>query len=146
MNKFLVSLFLPLVAFANSSEAAANANLFGAFTLIPPLVAIALAFITKDVILSLFTGVLSGTFLLSLSANIFKAQHLTFVNYYNTTVESFSKIISYILDSTSDPVNAGIILQILCIGGLVALITKMGGAKCSIKICQKSQISCISSS
>ncbi|ECL3392310.1 TPA: Na+/H+ antiporter NhaC family protein [Campylobacter jejuni] len=129
MNKFLVSLFLPLVAFANSSEAAANANLFGAFTLIPPLVAIALAFITKDVILSLFTGVLSGTFLLSLSANIFKAQHLTFVNYYNTTVESFSKIISYILGSTSDPVNAGIILQILCIGGLVALITKMGGAK-----------------
>ncbi|HEG2427773.1 TPA: Na+/H+ antiporter NhaC family protein, partial [Campylobacter jejuni] len=129
MNKFLVLLFLPLVAFANSSEAAANANLFGAFTLIPPLVAIALAFITKDVILSLFAGVLSGTFLLSLSANIFKAQHLTFVNYYNTAVESFSKIISYILGSTSDPVNAGIILQILCIGGLVALITKMGGAK-----------------
>ncbi|EPV3110868.1 Na+/H+ antiporter NhaC family protein, partial [Campylobacter jejuni] len=52
-----------------------------------------------------------------------------FVNFYNTAVESFSKIISYILGSTSDPVNAGIILQILCIGGLVALITKMGGAK-----------------
>ncbi|MFY4754874.1 Na+/H+ antiporter NhaC family protein [Campylobacter jejuni] len=125
MNKFLVLLFLPLVVFANSSEAAANANLFGAFTLMPPLVAIALAFITKDVILSLFAGALSGTFLLSLSANIFKAQHLAFVNYY----KSFSKIISYILGSTSDPVNAGIILQILCIGGLMALITKMGGAK-----------------
>ncbi|MPB11392.1 Na+/H+ antiporter NhaC family protein [Campylobacter coli] len=127
--RFLVFFLPPLLAFANTHQATANANLFGVFTLIPPLVAITLAFITKDVILSLFAGVLSGTFLLSLASNIFQADSLSFIHFYNTAIDSFSKIISYILESTSDPVNAGIILQILCIGGLVALITKMGGAK-----------------
>ena len=33
---------------------------FGALGLIPPLLAIALAFYTKDAVLSLFVGVLSG--------------------------------------------------------------------------------------
>ncbi|TKX32480.1 Na+/H+ antiporter NhaC family protein [Campylobacter aviculae] len=127
--KLFFFIFLPFFCLASESGASVNANLFGIFTLVPPFVAIILAFITKDVILSLFAGVLSGTFLLSLSSNIFKEQTLGLLNFYNTAVESFSKIISYILKSTSDPVNAGIILQILCIGGLVALITKMGGAK-----------------
>ncbi|RQD68019.1 Na+/H+ antiporter NhaC family protein [Campylobacter hepaticus] len=140
MKKILILFLLPLFAFANSSQALVNANLFGAFTIIPPLVAITLAFITKDVILSLFAGVLSGTFLLSLSANIFQAQYLAFSNFYHTAIESFSKIISYVLNSTSDPVNAGIILQILCIGGLVALITKMGGAKAlALKFAKRSK-------
>ncbi|MBM0637062.1 Na+/H+ antiporter NhaC family protein [Campylobacter sp. VicNov18] len=140
MRKFLILFLLPLIAFANSSQAIANANLFGAFTIIPPLVAITLAFITKDVILSLFAGVLSGTFLLSLSENIFKTKELALINFYHTAVDSFSKIISYILGSTSDPINAGIILQILCIGGLVALITKMGGAKAvALKFAKRSK-------
>lgn len=124
--KFFLLCLLPLISFATAQE---NADFFGAFTLIPPIIAIALAFITKDVILALFSGVLSGTFLLSLASNIFSAQNIAFSNIYNTAVNSFSKIISYVLESASDPVNAGIILQILCIGGLVALITKMGGAK-----------------
>jgi len=38
-----------------------NAELFGIWTLVPPVVAIALAFITKEVILSLFIGAFSGT-------------------------------------------------------------------------------------
>lgn len=124
--KFFLLCLLPLISFATPQE---NADFFGVFTLIPPIIAIALAFITKDVILALFSGVLSGTFLLSLASNIFSAQNIAFSNIYNTAVNSFSKIISYVLESASDPVNAGIILQILCIGGLVALITKMGGAK-----------------
>lgn len=124
--KFFLLCLLPLISFATAQE---NADFFGVFTLIPPIIAIALAFITKDVILALFSGVLSGTFLLSLASNIFSAQNIAFNNIYNTAVNSFSKIISYVLESASDPVNAGIILQILCIGGLVALITKMGGAK-----------------
>ncbi|MBS4313165.1 Na+/H+ antiporter NhaC family protein [Campylobacter vulpis] len=124
--KFLVFCLLPIVLFA---DAKVNAEFYGFITLLPPFIAIILAFITKDVILSLFMGVLSGTFLLSLASNIFFVDTIALINIYDTLVESFSKIISYVLKSTSDPVNAGIILQILCIGGLVALITKMGGAK-----------------
>ncbi|EDP6925322.1 Na+/H+ antiporter NhaC family protein [Campylobacter upsaliensis] len=124
--KFLAFCLLPIALFA---DAKINAEFYGFITLLPPFIAIILAFITKDVILSLFMGVLSGTFLLSLASNIFFVDTIALINIYDTLVESFSKIISYVLKSTSDPVNAGIILQILCIGGLVALITKMGGAK-----------------
>ena len=124
--KFLAFCLLPIALFA---DAKVNAEFYGFITLLPPFIAIILAFITKDVILSLFMGVLSGTFLLSLVSNIFFVDTIALINIYDTLVESFSKIISYVLKSTSDPVNAGIILQILCIGGLVALITKMGGAK-----------------
>ncbi|EPM5705514.1 Na+/H+ antiporter NhaC family protein [Campylobacter upsaliensis] len=124
--KFLTFCLLPIALFA---DAKVNAEFYGFITLLPPFIAIILAFITKDVILSLFMGVLSGTFLLSLASNIFFVDTIALINIYDTLVESFSKIISYVLKSTSDPVNAGIILQILCIGGLVALITKMGGAK-----------------
>ncbi|EAL4540368.1 Na+/H+ antiporter NhaC family protein [Campylobacter upsaliensis] len=124
--KFLAFCLLPIALFA---DAKVNADFYGFITLLPPFIAIILAFITKDVILSLFMGVLSGTFLLSLASNIFFVDTIALINIYDTLVESFSKIISYVLKSTSDPVNAGIILQILCIGGLVALITKMGGAK-----------------
>ncbi|EAI7391229.1 Na+/H+ antiporter NhaC family protein [Campylobacter upsaliensis] len=124
--KFLAFCLLPITLFA---DAKVNAEFYGFITLLPPFIAIILAFITKDVILSLFMGVLSGTFLLSLASNIFFVDTIALINIYDTLVESFSKIISYVLKSTSDPVNAGIILQILCIGGLVALITKMGGAK-----------------
>ncbi|HEF3566617.1 TPA: Na+/H+ antiporter NhaC family protein [Campylobacter upsaliensis] len=124
--KFLAFCLLPIALFA---DAKVNAEFYGFITLLPPFIAIILAFITKDVILSLFIGVLSGTFLLSLASNIFFVDTIALINIYDTLVESFSKIISYVLKSTSDPVNAGIILQILCIGGLVALITKMGGAK-----------------
>lgn len=124
--KFLAFCLLPIALFA---DAKVNAEFYGFITLLPPFIAIILAFITKDVILSLFMGVLSGTFLLSLASNIFFVDTIALINIYDTLIESFSKIISYVLKSTSDPVNAGIILQILCIGGLVALITKMGGAK-----------------
>ncbi len=96
-----------------------NAQKFGILTLIPPVVAITLAFITKDVIFSLFIGVFSGTFMMFITQdNIFSAFIKGFVNVCNRMVHSMA-----------DPWNAGIILQVLAIGGVVALITRMGGTK-----------------
>lgn len=113
-------LLLPTVVFAVDPEvAAANAQKFGLWTLIPPLVAIILAFITKNVVLSLFIGVLSGTFLLQLNG----------LNVFSALFNGFLMLITNILGSLSDSWNAGIILQCLTIGGLIALISKMGGAK-----------------
>ncbi|MEL7597159.1 MAG: Na+/H+ antiporter NhaC family protein, partial [Clostridiaceae bacterium] len=107
-------------AFAVDPEVAkANAEKIGLWTLLPPLIAIILAFITKNVVLSLFIGVFSGTFLLELTGhNVFYAIFYGFLN-----------IVNQVLGSLSDPWNAGIILQCMTIGGLIALITKMGGAK-----------------
>lgn len=91
---------------------------FGLISLLPPLLAIILAFITKNVVLSLFLGIFSGTFLLNIKTGLFLG-----------TIHSFTDIIRRIIESMADSWNAGIILQVLTIGGLVALISKMGGAR-----------------
>ena len=119
-------MFYPLIFFGNATF---NAQFFGIFSLLPPIIAITLAFITKDVILSLFIGALSGGFMLALvEQNIFYALVNSFVIFVKKAVES--------LANTS---NAGIILQMLTIGGMVALITKMGGTKAvAASVCSKS--------
>lgn len=114
----LLGLGLPALA-AEEDPATLNAQAFGLWTLLPPVVAITLAFITKNVVLSLFIGVLSGAYLLELA----NANLLTGLFY------GFMDVMSYVLGSLADSWNAGIILQCLTIGGLIALITKMGGAR-----------------
>ncbi|SFE43584.1 Na+/H+ antiporter NhaC [Peptostreptococcus sp. D1] len=100
--------------------AKANATKFGLITIIPPLLAIVLAFITKNVVVSLFLGVLSGSLILQLGngENIFSAIVLSFLDF-----------ISRALNALADPWDAGIILQVLAIGGVINLVGKMGGAK-----------------
>lgn len=116
-RKFLFSLLvLPIMAF---SDPAKNAEIFGLWTLLPPAISIILAFITKDVILSLFIGVFSGTFLINIVNE----------NVFISVVKGFTGIVSRVVSSMADSWNAGIMLQVLCIGGVVALVTKMGGTK-----------------
>lgn len=112
-------LLLSNVVFAEATVTESNASRFGIWTIIPPLVAIVLAFITKNVILSLFIGVFSGTFLLQLNG----------FNVGSAFTGGFLDIINRVLESLSDPWNAGVILQCLTIGGLIALVSKMGGAR-----------------
>lgn len=107
---------------ADSSLAAENAQHFGFLTLVPPVLAILLAFLSRNVILSLLIGVFSGVFLL-------EGFGLSGVNIYNGFVGGFLRLSQEILGSLADPWNAGIILQCLVIGGLIALVSKMGGAK-----------------
>ena len=122
---FMITFMLMLCVFATTAlgvdleVAKANAAKFGIWTLLPPLIAIILAFVTKNVVISLFIGVFSGTFLLELNEG----------NIFNALFHGFLNIISQILGSLAEPWNAGIILQCMTIGGLIALITKMGGAK-----------------
>ncbi len=128
MNKFLkiflmgtlLSIMFVSIGFCgDSSMAQINANKYGMLTLIPPIVAIILAFITKNVLLSLFTGIFSGIYILLLEKH----------NIFSSFMFSFLKVTQEILESISSPWNAGIILQTLTIGGLIALISRMGGAK-----------------
>lgn len=110
---------LPERVFAEEVEASLAGSI-GWMTLIPPIIAIILAFITKNVVLSLFVGIFSGTIIMQF--------------YYGTNilmafVYGFTDIVDYILSSLADPWNAGIILQVMTIGGLIALITSMGGAQ-----------------
>ncbi|CCH49266.1 Na+/H+ antiporter NhaC family protein [Pseudodesulfovibrio piezophilus] len=104
---------------ADSAKGAANAQAFGMLTLIPPLVAILLAFISKNVVLSLFLGVFSGCFMLDLRG----------WDIYSAVLDGFMRLSTEILFSLADTWNAGIVLQVLAIGGLIALVSKMGGAQ-----------------
>jgi len=117
----LTAVFVLIITSTAIAAEPENANVvkFGIWTLLPPLLAIVLAFITKNVVASLFIGVLSGTFMLELNgANIFTALG-----------KGFLLLVGKVLSSLADPWDAGIVLQCLAIGGVIALITRMGGAR-----------------
>lgn len=115
----LIILVTP-ISFAQETDIAfQNANKFKFLTLIPPIVSIFLAFINKNVVISLFIGILSGSFLLSLNST----------NLLLALPQGFIDFIYRALNSLADPWNAGIILQVLAIGGVIHLVAKMGGAK-----------------
>lgn len=116
----LITLLTTSIVFASEVDIGeVNAKHYGFLTLIPPIIAILLAFLTKNVIISLFVGTLSGTFLVSLVDSSFLV----------AVVNSFLDFVSRVLNSLADPWNAGIILQVLVIGGVIHLVAKMGGAK-----------------
>ena len=63
----VIALFVLSLLITNAPAGDDNAVRFGVLTLLPPLVAIALAFITKETILSLFIGVFVGEFMVSVN-------------------------------------------------------------------------------
>lgn len=96
----------------------ASSGYFATFwALVPPLIAIGLALITKEVYSSLFVGILVGGLL---SANIFKSGF------------SFTGAMDYIINdglisAVSD--SAGIFIFLVFLGIMVALVNKSGGSK-----------------
>lgn len=114
----MMCLLTAIALAADVSPAQANVDKFGFLTLLPPIVAITLAFLTRNVTLSLVLGVYAGAVLLKFDGNVFLA-----------VVKGFLLFIEKIRDSLASRWNAGIILQCLTIGGLIALISKTGGLK-----------------
>ncbi len=119
----IISLFALSLLITQAPTGESNSIKFGVLTLIPPLIAIAFAFITKETILSLFIGVFVGEFMLC----------VTDLNIIKSTINAFLAIGHQVITCMSDPWNAGIILQCLLIGGVIQLITKMGGTKALAK-------------
>ena len=115
----IIALFLLSLWISSQPANDDNAIRFGILTLLPPLVAIGLAFITKETILSLFIGVFVGEFMLCVND----------LNIVSTAVNAFLQLGSQVISCMADPWNAGIVLQCLLIGGIIQLVTKMGGAK-----------------
>ncbi|WP_297521552.1 Na+/H+ antiporter NhaC family protein [uncultured Clostridium sp.] len=107
------------LAFAQGDVAAVNAEKFGFWTIIPPLVSIILAFLTKNIVISLFTGAFIGCLML------FITDH----NIFLALIFGFMDLVERLLASLADKWNAGIVLQVLVIGGIIHLVAKMGGAR-----------------
>ena len=80
--------------------------------LLPPVIAIALALLTKEVYSSLFVGILAGSLI------------YTNWNPWNMVLNSFDVMISKICDSW----NVGILIFLVLLGMMVSMINKAGGS------------------
>ena len=98
---FLILLFVLALIISQTPADADNAVRFSILTLLPPLVAIILAFITKETVLSLFVGVFVGEFMLCCND----------LNIISTIINAFLNLGSQVISCMADPWNAGIILQ-----------------------------------
>jgi len=90
-------------------------------SIIPPLIAILMALVFREVYSALFTGLLAGTTIL-----YFYQGKTFFVAIFSGL---YSIIDNYIVKSMSDTGHVSIILFSMMIGGMVTLITKNGGMK-----------------
>ncbi len=101
-----------MIAFAEGEDGAAVSNYFATFwALVPPLVAIALALITKEVYSSLFIGIVLGGLLAA--------------NWHPVTALD-NVINAGLIEAVSG--TAGIFIFLVILGALVALINKAGGS------------------
>ena len=120
----LAAFLIPVIcgyfgAMPEGGDSEAFAALYGVWTLIPPLLALLLAFLTRNVILSLFLGVLSGTWMVALVSG----------DLLGSITGAFFNSTDYFIGTLADRWDAGIIMQVLVIGALIALITRMGGMR-----------------
>jgi len=96
------------------SEAAAPAPDFGWLSVVPPLVAIGLALIFKDVLVSLFFGVFCGALIV----------------YDWNPVTAFARAIDrFVAGALADPDHAKIVVFTTLLGGMVGLIGRSGGTR-----------------
>ena len=103
---------LLLTAASATSEGAYTPGLYGTvWALVPPVVAIALALITKEVYSSLFVGIIVGAFLYAGGRPVGAMEH--FIN------TMFGKVAD----------NLGILMFLIILGTLVALMIRAGGSK-----------------
>ena len=108
--------------------------------LLPPIIAIGLALLTKEVYSSLFIGVVVGAFIFVLSGGVTTVdgvemgyfllgeQHAEFA--WNFSLMGTAETtLNTIVNSVADPYNVGILLFLVLLGMLVSVITKAGGSK-----------------
>lgn len=103
----------PLAVFAAEEEAAQPAMYATFWALVPPIVAIALALITKEVYSSLFIGILVG------------ALFYSGFSFEGTVTHIFSGGIIGVL---SDSYNVGILVFLVILGAMVCLMNHAGGS------------------
>ncbi|GHU12275.1 Na+/H+ antiporter [Spirochaetia bacterium] len=87
----------------------------GIWSVVPPLVAIALSLITKEVIFSLFVGIMSGALIYSVITSLGAAAVFT------VTVDTM-------ISKLADGDNAAMVIFLALLGALVALVTRAGGS------------------
>lgn len=98
-------------------------------SILPPLMAILLALIFREVITALFIGIFSGAFIIYLyqGAGVFMAVFKGLLSVIDT----------YAVEALNDPSHISIVVFSMLIGGMVALITLNGGMQGIVAILSK---------
>jgi Na+/H+ antiporter NhaC len=91
----------------------------GFLSLLPPLLAIALAFLVRQVLLSLFSGIWIGAMLMA---------------DYNPISGFMRTVDTFLPDSLADPDHASILLFSLTLGAMVGVISKAGGMQGIVEV------------
>ncbi len=86
-------------------------------SVLPPLIAIVLALVLKEVISSLFLGILSGTLIMS----VYGSGPAGLLKGFLSTIDT------YIMNALNDWSHVAVIVFSLSIGGVVSIISKNGG-------------------
>lgn len=90
-------------------------------SILPPLIAILMALIIKEVYSALFTGILIGTFIIF----FYRGQ-----SFFEALFNGFFAVVdTYVLNAMMDTSHLSIIIFSMMIGGMVGIITKNGGMK-----------------
>ena len=120
-KKFFFFLLLTIIflvlsgnVWAQEEETAVN---YGFLSILPPLVAIVLCFVTKQVLASLFIGIWIGA---------------TILSGWNP-LAGVTTTLGYIVENAADSWNATILLFDFVVGGLIGLIYLSGGAYAFVK-------------
>lgn len=121
INKYIIFCLLAftttITVFANGGEV--ESNMYATvWSLFPPLVAIVLALITKEVYSSLFVGIVVGA-LFYANFNLVDAYLVIFTD----------KTDGGLLANLSDSWNVGIIIFLVVLGAMVSLMNKAGGSR-----------------
>ena len=111
------TLFEPAFASGLAQDGATGSSAPNWTSVIPPLLAIAAAFITRQVLFSLFLSIWAGAFLIA--GPSFGSVFTTF----------FTSISDYMVPALADSSHASILLFTLMIGGMVGIITENGGTR-----------------
>jgi Na+/H+ antiporter NhaC len=87
----------------------------GIWSVVPPLVAIALSLVTREVIFSLLVGIMSGALIYSVLAGLGAAG-------------VFTVTIDLMISKLADGDNAAMVIFLALLGALVAVVTRAGGS------------------
>lgn len=109
----VVSGWLGVFSFAETASTEGFSGYGTWISILPPLIAIVLALITREVILSLFAGMWVG------------ALFLASMNPFSGTAQT----LSYIVTVSSNPEHVSIIIFSLLLGGMVGVMSRGGGTK-----------------
>ena len=122
INKIAIFLLLAMAmtftVFAGEAEAGEVSNMYATFwSLVPPLVAILLALITKEVYSSLFVGIVVGALFYS-NFDL----HQAYITIFTSETDGG------MLAKLSDGWNVGILVFLVVLGIMVSLMNKAGGS------------------